>query len=273
MLAKETAVFVPIAVPWVCGNSLKHNYLTRHASLQLSRKIPSMDDRIWTFLKYLYFRFLVLGKQKKNCARNTTCIAARLIWQLVIHSCVIFVIFLISRRDDENNGFLAGVSLLPPPSRVVSRPNSLPLLFRTPATQATELVFPLVVHTPKSFGLSLRIFPRFVLGRAKPIVTSLLFVIKNNWHVQLCIAHGLNYKLDYLITPPFYKIQSFILSCVEQRHNLPCPSSYVFLLHADFGENRLRDQPKELCLCVRQARSWDYCFILVHYPFLSVLPF
>ena len=44
--------------------------------------------------------------------------------------------FLISRRDGENNGFLAGVPLLPPPSRVVSRPNSLPLPFRTPATQA-----------------------------------------------------------------------------------------------------------------------------------------
>ena len=49
---------------------------------------------------------------------------------------VIFVIFLISRRDGENNGFLAGVPLLQPPSRVVSRSNSLPLPFRTPATQA-----------------------------------------------------------------------------------------------------------------------------------------
>ena len=47
-----------------------------------------------------------------------------------------FCYFLISRRDGENNGFLAGVPLLPPPSRVVSRPNSLPLPFRTPATQA-----------------------------------------------------------------------------------------------------------------------------------------
>ena len=47
-----------------------------------------------------------------------------------------FCYFLISRRDGENNGFLAGVPLLPPPSRVVSRSNSLPLPFRTPATQA-----------------------------------------------------------------------------------------------------------------------------------------
>ena len=43
-------------------------------------------------------------------------IAARLIWQLVIHSCVIFA-YIISRRDGENNGFLAGVSLSPPSSR------------------------------------------------------------------------------------------------------------------------------------------------------------
>ena len=72
------------------------------------------------------------------------CIAARLIWQLVIHSCVIF---LISRRDGENNGFLAGVPLLPPPSRVVSRPNSLPL--RKPALPACRsLLFPLL-HAEK----------------------------------------------------------------------------------------------------------------------------
>ena len=44
--------------------------------------------------------------------------------------------FLTSRRDGENNGFLSGVPLLPPPSRVVLCLNSLPLPFRTPATQA-----------------------------------------------------------------------------------------------------------------------------------------
>ena len=37
-----------------------------------------------------------------------------------------FCYFSISRREGENNGLLAGVSLLPPPSRVLSRPNSLP---------------------------------------------------------------------------------------------------------------------------------------------------
>ena len=47
-----------------------------------------------------------------------------------------FCYFLTSGRDGENNGFLAGVSLLPPPSHVVSRLNSLPPPFRTPATQA-----------------------------------------------------------------------------------------------------------------------------------------
>ena len=43
-------------------------------------------------------------------------------------------VFLISRRDDKNNGLLVGVSLLPPPSRRISCPNSLP--FRTLAMQA-----------------------------------------------------------------------------------------------------------------------------------------
>ena len=47
-----------------------------------------------------------------------------------------FCYFLISRQDGENNGFLAGVPLLPPRSLLVSRPNSLPLPlpFRTPAS-------------------------------------------------------------------------------------------------------------------------------------------
>ena len=61
-------------------------------------------------------------------------IVARLIWQLVIHSCVIFA-YIISRRDGENNGFLARVSL--PPS---SRLKPLSLLFQTPATQANILL-------------------------------------------------------------------------------------------------------------------------------------
>ena len=51
-------------------------------------------------------------------------------------SCVIFVC-IISRRDGENIG-IAGVPLLPSSSRAVSRPNSLPLSFRTSATQATR---------------------------------------------------------------------------------------------------------------------------------------
>ena len=36
--------------------------------------------------------------------------------------------------------------LLPPPSRVISRPNSLPLPFRTPATQAISFSFSLFSH-------------------------------------------------------------------------------------------------------------------------------
>ena len=43
-------------------------------------------------------------------------------------------------------------------------------------------------------------------------VHTLMFVIQNNSHVSLCTAHGLNYKLNSLIAPPFYNIQSFIFS-------------------------------------------------------------
>ena len=64
---------------------------------------------------------------------------------------------------------------------------------------------------------------------------SLLFVIQNNSHKYLYIAHVLNYKLNSLLTP-FYKLQSFVFSSFEQRHNLPCPSSYAFLLHAHVGD-------------------------------------
>ena len=42
---------------------------------------------------------------------------------------------IISRRDGKNNGFFAGVPLIPFPLP----PNSLPLLLRTPATQATSI--------------------------------------------------------------------------------------------------------------------------------------
>ena len=80
--------------------------------------------------------FLIVPSLQISCFRKTKekqyakydlnkRIAARLIWQLVIHSCVIFA-YIISRRDGENNGFLAGVSLLPSllarPSRFPSRP-------------------------------------------------------------------------------------------------------------------------------------------------------
>ena len=64
--------------------------------------------------------------------------------------------FLISRRDGKNNGFLAGVPLLLPPSRVVSRPYSLPLTFRTPATQAMIVKIKLSFNDAALFHLQVR---------------------------------------------------------------------------------------------------------------------
>ena len=95
--------------------------------------------------------FLIVPSLQISCFRKTKekqyakydlnkRIAARPIWQLVIHSCIIFA-YIISRRDGENNGFLAGVSLLPSllarPSRFPRAQNPLSLPFQTPATQAT----------------------------------------------------------------------------------------------------------------------------------------
>ena len=98
--------------------------------------------------------FLIVPSLQISCFRKTKekqyakydlnkRIAARLIWQLVIHSCVIFA-YIISRRDGENNGFLAGVSLPPSllarPSRFPRAQNPLSLSFQTPATQASYSV-------------------------------------------------------------------------------------------------------------------------------------
>ena len=101
-----------------------------------------------------FILFLIVPSLQISCFRKTKekqCakydlnerIAARLIWHLVIHSCVIFA-YIISRRDGENNGFLAGVSL--PPSSLLARPSRFPraqnllsLPFQTPATQATPI--------------------------------------------------------------------------------------------------------------------------------------
>ena len=55
-----------------------------------------------SYSTYPPFRCLVLGKRKLKILK---CVEARLIWQLVIHSYVIFT-YIISRRDGENNGLL-----------------------------------------------------------------------------------------------------------------------------------------------------------------------
>ena len=100
-----------------------------------------------------FILFLIVPSLQISCFRKTKekqyakydlnkRIAARLIWQLVIHSCVIFA-YIISRRDGENKGFVAGVSLPPSllarPLRFPRAQNPLSLPFQTPATQARHL--------------------------------------------------------------------------------------------------------------------------------------
>ena len=68
-----------------------------------------------------FILFLIVPSLQISCFRKTKekqyakydlnkRTAARLIWQLVIHRCVIFA-YIISRLDGENNGLLAGASL------------------------------------------------------------------------------------------------------------------------------------------------------------------
>ena len=96
-----------------------------------------------------FILFLIVPSLQISCFRKTKekqyakydlnkRIVARLIWQLVIHSCIIFA-YIISRWDGENNGFLAGVSLSP---SLLARPSHFPctqkplfLPFQTPAMQ------------------------------------------------------------------------------------------------------------------------------------------
>ena len=75
----------------------------------------------------LHFSFLFFRKTE---AKNK-CFSARLIWQLVIHSCVIFA-YIIRRWDGENNGLLAGISF--PPSLPVLAPGSGPRASLAPKT-------------------------------------------------------------------------------------------------------------------------------------------
>ena len=92
-----------------CFNSSQTNIALKVArSRYISYQIVFQPD------SFLYFRVLVLGKQKKNSARNTTRIRALRSDLFDRESFTVALYLLISRRDGENNGFLAGVPLLPP---------------------------------------------------------------------------------------------------------------------------------------------------------------
>ena len=89
----------------------------------ISSNKPRMVATFFLQQTTAFILFLIVPSLQISCFRKTRekqyakydlkkRIAARLIWQLVIHSCVIFAC-IISRRDGENNGFLAGVSLPP----------------------------------------------------------------------------------------------------------------------------------------------------------------
>ena len=83
-----------------------------------------------------------------------------------------------------------------------------------PASQAScELVFPLVVLTPKSLEFSLRSSPRFVLGRAKLIVTLLAFLELNH--------NGLTGTQSSLGRPDFY-FKYYLKTEILTLENVTC---------------------------------------------------
>ena len=92
-----------------------------------------MDDRIWTFFNSTFtLDFLFLENKRKTVREIRRASRPDLFDSYSFTVALFLLFFLISRRDGENNGLLPVVPLLPPRSCVVSRPNSLPLPFRTP---------------------------------------------------------------------------------------------------------------------------------------------
>ena len=112
-----------------------------------------------------------------------------------------------------------------------------------PASQAScELVFPLVVLTPKSLEFSLRLSPRFVLGRAKPIVTpcSVLSAKSNlelrhnripqttTWfllyNVKIPTQNENIHKVNSVLhLPTTINISCSLLLCLEALNSPSCP--------------------------------------------------
>ena len=96
-------------------------------------------------------------------------------------------------------------------------------------------------------------FPRLYLKRNSDIYKNFNLTNTNTIFFIQSFSLVSNYKLNSLLTPSFYKIQSLI--------SFPLSSGITFLVcavcfpsphDADVGEIRLRDQQKE-CLCVRQG--------------------
>ena len=91
--------------------------------------------------------------------------------QLDFQGCLSFA-YITSWQDGENNGALGKVSLLSSPSRAVSRPNSVPLSFRTLTIQATNKMENTFENTIGNFpNLGLRVEMISSLVRTLPVVS------------------------------------------------------------------------------------------------------
>ena len=95
------------------GTYFNNKLLPSYRSSKFSHSFPTTSVLLCAPLDPI--SFLVLGKQKKNSARNKTRICTSRPDTVALF--LLFFFFSISRRDGENNGFLAGVPFLLPPSR------------------------------------------------------------------------------------------------------------------------------------------------------------
>ena len=100
-----------------------------------------------------------------------------------------FCHFFNSRRDGENNGFLAGVPLLPHPWRVVSRPNSLPFPFERLPRRLRETGHTGRAH-PSCSVLATKSSSRYEISRKYHVNEDRPLVLKQNLSPSRSIVEG-----------------------------------------------------------------------------------
>ena len=133
----------------------------------------------------------------------------------------------------------------------------------TPPPPPLKLYSLFALTAPSRLGSSFPHIPKALKWKCGIHKNVTLTNTNNNFFIWcLSISYLLlvkTYKLNFLLTLPFYKIQfhfQFPVALSNGITFLAHASSYAFLLHADVGENRLLDQPnKGLSKCYQPQPS------------------